>query len=98
MQDALFELNVECPVKVIQGELYVRISAWVYNEPADYVKLAEAVERVIARGGSRSGGAGGGGRGKREEGSGGLAVGGATGATVQVVHVCASEGEQVSWL
>ena len=27
--------------QVIQGKLFIRISAWVYNEPNDYVRLAK---------------------------------------------------------
>ena len=65
LQDSLYALKVECPVKVsigcnkqcnlflhspvlrykrkqvIQGKLFIRISAWVYNEPNDYVRLAK---------------------------------------------------------
>ena len=33
---------------MVQDQLYLRVSAWVYNEPADYVRLAEAVERASA--------------------------------------------------
>ena len=44
VQDALhFAHNVECPVKTLQGNLYVRISAAAYNTLEDYVHLANAV-------------------------------------------------------
>lgn len=44
LQDSLHEgCKVECPVKCLGGQLFVRISAAVYNCPADYSRLAEAV-------------------------------------------------------
>ena len=44
LQDALHnEWKIECPVKSIEGKLYVRISCHVYNRPADYVHLSYAV-------------------------------------------------------
>lgn len=49
-QDALFQRHVECPVKCIQGRLYVRISAHVYNMRADYVRLAHAVTNILGAG------------------------------------------------
>jgi isopenicillin-N epimerase len=42
-----FEARVEVPVKCIQGCLYVRISAHVYNVAADYDTLANAVARAL---------------------------------------------------
>jgi selenocysteine lyase/cysteine desulfurase len=41
-QDALFALGVECPVKCVQGVLYVRVSCAVYNVLGDYERLAKA--------------------------------------------------------
>jgi hypothetical protein len=35
--------GIECPVKVLGGELHVRVTAALYNERADYEALAEAV-------------------------------------------------------
>ena len=47
LQDRLYaEYGLECPVKVVEGRLYVRISAHVYNRPEDYVHLAYAVQRI----------------------------------------------------
>ena len=44
VQDRLhFDYQVECPVKCIDGHLYVRISAHVYNQASDYVRLAECI-------------------------------------------------------
>ena len=44
VQDALHYAHaVECPVKTVGGRLYVRASAAVYNEIADYQRLANAV-------------------------------------------------------
>ena len=47
LQDLLHvEHRVECPIKCLAGALYVRISAAVYNELADYEALAAAVEAI----------------------------------------------------
>eukprot|EP00200_Dunaliella_tertiolecta_P004798 CAMPEP_0202339480 /NCGR_PEP_ID=MMETSP1126-20121109/1324_1 /ASSEMBLY_ACC=CAM_ASM_000457 /TAXON_ID=3047 /ORGANISM="Dunaliella tertiolecta, Strain CCMP1320" /LENGTH=445 /DNA_ID=CAMNT_0048930037 /DNA_START=110 /DNA_END=1447 /DNA_ORIENTATION=- len=40
------EFRIECPVKCIQGRLYVRISACVYNTLHDYEKLREAILKI----------------------------------------------------
>lgn len=48
LQDVLhYQHKVECPVKCIQGRLYVRISAHIYNQLQDYRVLAEAVLALI---------------------------------------------------
>ena len=50
VQDALhFAHRIECPVKTVGDELYVRISAAAYNERADYEALARAVDSMRAR-------------------------------------------------
>ena len=46
-QDWLYEQGVEVPIKCIQGLLYVRITAHVYNDAADYEALAAAVARAL---------------------------------------------------
>ena len=47
IQDRLhYEYNIEVPIKCIQSRLYVRISAHIYNEMADYQKLAVAVLQI----------------------------------------------------
>ena len=44
VQDALhYGCRVEAPIKCLQGELWVRVSAAVYNVRSDYERLAEAV-------------------------------------------------------
>ena len=44
LQDVLYsEWRIECPVKNIEGLLYVRISCHVYNRPEDYLHLAHAI-------------------------------------------------------
>jgi isopenicillin-N epimerase len=46
LRDALlFEDRIEIQLHAARGRLWVRISAQVYNELADYERLAEAVER-----------------------------------------------------
>ncbi|GIL80140.1 hypothetical protein Vretifemale_9315 [Volvox reticuliferus] len=56
VQDLLHHVYaVECPVKCIQGRLYVRISVHIYNILADYERLAEAVEQIAASGTSTGG-------------------------------------------
>ena len=48
-QDALFGRHVECPVKCIQGRLYVRISCHIYNTVDDYTRLGDAVLAILNR-------------------------------------------------
>ena len=44
LQDALhYDHKVECPVKTVNGDLYVRVSAALYNDLDDYRALAAAV-------------------------------------------------------
>ncbi len=43
MQNWLFARRIECPIKAVQGRLYVRISAHIYNSFRDYELLADAV-------------------------------------------------------
>ncbi len=40
------EARIEVPVTALAGSLWVRLSAQVYNEMADYDRLGEAVLRV----------------------------------------------------
>ena len=46
MYDSWFE---QVPVKYISGQLYVRISAHVYNTLEDYQRLADAVLKIRER-------------------------------------------------
>ncbi len=44
VQERLYhEHRIECPIKTIEGRLYARISAHIYNRPEDYIHLAYAV-------------------------------------------------------
>ena len=44
LQDWLHHTHrIEVPVKRVDGRLYVRISAAIYNEMSDYERLAEAL-------------------------------------------------------
>lgn len=36
VQDWLFSLGIECPVKLLGGRLWVRLSCHVYNREDDY--------------------------------------------------------------
>ena len=45
-QDFLHAQLIECPVKTVGGRLHVRISAAVYNEPAEYERLADVARRA----------------------------------------------------
>ena len=42
-----FGQAIECPVKTVGGQLYVRISAAVYNERSDYEALSWAGARAM---------------------------------------------------
>jgi selenocysteine lyase/cysteine desulfurase len=39
---------IECPVKAINGALYLRLSVHVYNCLDDYSRLADAVDAFLA--------------------------------------------------
>lgn len=43
VQNALFQRNIEVPVKVLSGKLHVRISAHIYNHIEEYEILRDAV-------------------------------------------------------
>lgn len=59
VQDALhYAHRVECPVKCIQGRLFVRVSAFIYNDRDDFRRLGDAVLGMAARGGADGGAAG----------------------------------------
>lgn len=47
MHDAINEHGVEVPVIPFGDQLWVRVSAQVYNQPSDYEALAQAVKRII---------------------------------------------------
>jgi isopenicillin-N epimerase len=45
----LVDDRIEAPVHAFHGRLWVRVSAQVYNDRADVVRLADAVQRRVAR-------------------------------------------------
>ena len=47
---AEFEKYAKVPIIPLAGRLWVRISAQIYNEPADYDRLGAAVDALAARG------------------------------------------------
>lgn len=50
IQDSLHDVfRVEVPVKRIEGRHYLRISAFVYNTPEEYVYLREAVLSIVEK-------------------------------------------------
>uniref|UniRef100_A0A0B6ZZS0 Aminotransferase class V domain-containing protein n=1 Tax=Arion vulgaris TaxID=1028688 RepID=A0A0B6ZZS0_9EUPU len=50
VQNILYkDFDIEVPVKSLQGQLYVRISAHIYNEKSDYDKLAYAIKLISQR-------------------------------------------------
>ena len=47
LQDYLYHhYHIECPVKTIADQLYVRISCHIYNIPQDYLILAAAITEI----------------------------------------------------
>jgi selenocysteine lyase/cysteine desulfurase len=38
--------KIEVPITIVNQELYVRISAQIYNEFDEYVKLASAIQEI----------------------------------------------------
>ena len=48
-REFVFYIPFQVPIKAIQGELYVRISAHIYNYLEEYKKLAEGILELVAR-------------------------------------------------
>lgn len=49
IQDILRDFfSIEVPVKEIEGRFYLRISVFVYNRPAEYVCLKEAINLIVS--------------------------------------------------
>jgi hypothetical protein len=46
VQDWLYAQKIEVPTKCVRGELYLRISAHVHNEIADYERLSAAIRSL----------------------------------------------------
>ena len=42
-----FEHGIEVPIKCLEGRLYTRISAHVYNTIDEYEKLAMVIKKLI---------------------------------------------------
>ncbi|KAG5474252.1 hypothetical protein LSCM1_03031 [Leishmania martiniquensis] len=50
VQDTLHDIaRIEVPVKLIEGRYYVRISAFVYNTPDEYVYLRQAILSIAEK-------------------------------------------------
>ncbi|XP_041463183.1 L-cysteine desulfhydrase-like [Lytechinus variegatus] len=57
IQNELYhQFNIEVPIKALQGRLYVRISAHIYNKLSEYQRLASAVLYIAksSRGGDQA--------------------------------------------
>jgi isopenicillin-N epimerase len=48
IRTALMQAGTDAPVHALDGALWLRLSAFAYNEPGDYDRLGERVERVLA--------------------------------------------------
>ena len=47
IQDRLYyEFHIECPIKLLNQKLYVRISAHIYNTKQDYLNLDKAIKII----------------------------------------------------
>ena len=46
IQDFLFDQRIEVPIKCINGALFVRVSAHVYNEPRDFDHLGKTLANI----------------------------------------------------
>ncbi len=44
----LLDRGTDAPVHALEGGLWLRLSAFAYNEIEDYVRLAEIVAEVVA--------------------------------------------------
>ena len=47
IQDYLYRQYIECPIKCLNGRLYVRISAHIYNTIHDYELLRDAILKFV---------------------------------------------------
>jgi isopenicillin-N epimerase len=48
----LLEAGCDAPVHTLDGALWLRLSAFAYNEPDDYARLAELTARAIGGAGA----------------------------------------------
>jgi len=48
IRSALLRASTDAPVHALDGALWLRLSAFAYNEPQDYVRLGDIVARVLA--------------------------------------------------
>jgi len=48
LQEKLFSMGIEAPIKCLQGRLYIRLSAHIYNTAEDYQKLARVMKQLYA--------------------------------------------------
>jgi hypothetical protein len=49
MTDVRENLKINCVVSAAQGELYLRLSANIYNDMADYEKVADLLCKFIRK-------------------------------------------------
>ncbi len=47
LRDRLLEAGTDAPVFLFEGAVWLRLSAFAYNEPEDYARLADLVARVM---------------------------------------------------
>ena len=47
LQNWLYSVNVEAPIKDIDGELFVRLSFAVYNTPDHYLAFENAIDQAM---------------------------------------------------
>jgi len=45
VQDYLYQSAIEVPIKVVDDQLYVRVSCHIYNDTEDFVQLATAIQK-----------------------------------------------------
>jgi len=50
LRRALQAAGTDCPVHPLAGGMWLRLSAYAYNEPADYERLADVLPEVISAG------------------------------------------------
>ena len=51
IRSRLMQANTDAPVHALDGALWLRLSAFAYNEPDDYALLAERIDAVLRRDG-----------------------------------------------
>jgi selenocysteine lyase/cysteine desulfurase len=49
LQETLYRNGIEAPIKCIHGNLYIRLSAHIYNTSEDYIKLVQVMDQLLPR-------------------------------------------------